>query len=80
MRPYHGHYQYSSAQLDDQAFDELATLALLGRLTDIERWTERHSKEAAHAPFISHLRELLDQFDFTAIEELALDSRSQSSV
>ncbi|WP_354448927.1 sensor histidine kinase [Ottowia thiooxydans] len=72
--------QYSGAELDDQALDELATLALLGRLTDIERWIELHSEGSAPTPFMTHLRGLLEQFDFTAIEELALTSRGQSTV
>ncbi|MBH1964464.1 MAG: HAMP domain-containing histidine kinase [Comamonadaceae bacterium] len=71
---------HSSATLDDQALSELATLALLGQLTDIEHWIKRHSRESAPTPFMSHLRELLEQFDFASIEELALNSRSQSSV
>jgi hypothetical protein len=25
----------------------------MGRLTDIERWIERHAQEAAHAPFVA---------------------------
>lgn len=63
---------------EDQALDELASLALHGRLTDIEGWIERHAGEAAHAPFMALLRDLLDRFDFPAIHSLALHSGSSS--
>ena len=65
--------------LDDPALDELAGLALHGRLTDIERWIDRHADEAAHAPFLAQLRELLEQFDFAAIHALALGGQSKAS-
>ena len=65
--------------LDDPALDELAGLALHGRLTDIERWIDRHADEAAHAPFLAQLRELLEQFDFAAIYALALGGQSKAS-
>ena len=65
--------------LDDPALDELAGLALHGRLTDIERWIDRHADEAAHAPFLAQLRELLEQFAFAAIHALALGGQSKAS-
>ncbi|MFT4268205.1 MAG: ATP-binding protein [Xenophilus sp.] len=63
----------------DQALSELASLAGQGRFTDIESWVERHAGEAAHAPFIALLRELLERFDFPGIRALVLNGRSQSS-
>lgn len=63
----------------DPALDELANLALYGRLTDIELWIEHHAKDAALTPLISQLWELLERFDFPGIYALALHSRSHSS-
>ena len=63
---------------EDQALDELARLALDGRLTDIERWIERHAQEAAHAPFVALLHDLLERFDFAGVHGLALQGRSHS--
>ena len=68
-----------NAMPEDQALDELANLALNGRLTDIERWIERHAHEPAHAPFVAHLYDLLERFDFPAIHALALHGRSSPS-
>jgi len=64
---------------EDQALDELASLASDGRLTDIEHWIERHAKEAIHAPFIALLLDLLEQLDLHGIHALALRSRNNSS-
>ncbi|MDR2333946.1 MAG: HAMP domain-containing histidine kinase [Burkholderiaceae bacterium] len=64
----------------ETALDELADLALHGRLTDIEAWIELHANESAHAPFLALVRELLDQFDFPAIHALALHNRNRSSI
>lgn len=65
-----------NAMPEDQALDELANLALHGRLTDIERWIEHHTHEATYAPFAAQLRELLERFDFSVIHALAVRSRS----
>lgn len=67
------------AHMNDDALDELADLALCGRVTDIEHWIERHIKETIHSPFADLLRDLLDQFDFPGIHALALRGRSHSS-
>nr|WP_245598173.1 HAMP domain-containing sensor histidine kinase [Ottowia thiooxydans] len=67
------------SKLDDQVLDELASLALHGRLTDIERWIERHANEAAHAPFVTQLRDRLERFDFTGVQALALHNKNQSN-
>ncbi|WP_051237474.1 sensor histidine kinase [Ottowia thiooxydans] len=64
--------------LDDEVLDELATLALHGRLTDIERWIEHHANHGDHAPFAAQLRELLDRFDFPGLQALALLARRHS--
>lgn len=56
----------------DEALVELAELALHGRLTDIERWTELHANEAVHAPFVAQLRGLLERLDFRGVHALAL--------
>lgn len=58
--------------------DELANLALDGRYTDIERWIERHTGEAAYSPFIALLQDLLERFDFPGIHALALRDRVHS--
>jgi signal transduction histidine kinase len=63
------------AMPDDQALAELAHLARNGRLSDIEHWLARHAREAAHAPFATLLQDMLDRFDFVAIEALALHGR-----
>ncbi|QNN59037.1 sensor histidine kinase [Diaphorobacter ruginosibacter] len=60
------------------ALDELAHLALDGRLTDIEAWIARHADDSAHALFIVMVRNLLEQFDFSAIHALAVDSLKES--
>lgn len=67
------------AHMSDEVLDELADLALYGRVTDIEHWIERHIKEATDSPFADLLRDLLDQFDFPGIHALALRCRSRSS-
>ena len=64
-----------TAMPGDQALDALASLALDGRFTDIERWIERHAHDAAHAPFAALLRERLEQFDFAGVHALALRGR-----
>lgn len=64
---------------EDQALDELANLALHGRLTDIEHWIARHAHEAAYAPFVAQLRELLDHFEFSVIYALAVHHRGVDS-
>ena len=61
---------------EDQALDELADLALNGRLTDIERWIERHANKTTHAPFAALLHDLLERFDFPGIHALALRGRT----
>ncbi|MGO4396131.1 sensor histidine kinase [Variovorax sp. M-6] len=63
----------------DRALDELASLALHGRFTDIEHWIERHAGEAANAPFIAVLLDLLERLDFHGVRALALRGRSDSS-
>jgi len=63
---------------EDHALDELANLALHGRLTEIENWIERHCQQTTHAPFIALLNEMLDQFDFSGIHALALRLRRSS--
>ncbi|MET4576455.1 sensor histidine kinase [Ottowia thiooxydans] len=60
---------------DDLALNELANLALHGRLTDIENWIESHCQEATYAPFTARLNEMLEQFDFSGIHALALRSK-----
>ncbi|MBH1964057.1 MAG: HAMP domain-containing histidine kinase [Comamonadaceae bacterium] len=60
---------------DELVLNELANLALHGRLTDIEDWIECHCQEASHAPFIARLNEMLEQFDFSGIHSLALRSK-----
>ena len=62
-----------------QALDELAGLALHGRLTDIERWIEHHANKDVHAPFAARLRDLLEQFDFAAVHALALQGKNHSA-
>ena len=66
-----------SAMPQDQALDELAGLALDGRLTDIEHWIERHAGNAAQAPFAAMLHDLLERFDFPGIHALALHGRTR---
>ncbi|MDR2332355.1 MAG: HAMP domain-containing histidine kinase [Burkholderiaceae bacterium] len=60
----------------DQALDELAHLALHGRLTDIERWIEIQSGTDDYAPYLDLLKSSLEQFDFSAIHMLASHRRS----
>jgi len=60
---------------EELALNELANLAQHGRLTDIENWIECHCQEAAHAPFVALLNRMLDQFDFSGIQALALRSK-----
>ena len=64
--------------LSDPSLNELADLALHGRLTDIERWIERHAGGAAREPLLARLRELLEQFDFDAIHALAQRGKSSA--
>ncbi|MBK6614059.1 HAMP domain-containing sensor histidine kinase [Ottowia sp.] len=66
------------AMPEDRVLDELASLALHGRLTDIERWIERHADEADRAPFVAQLRDLLERFDFDGVHALALHRGSLS--
>lgn len=74
----HAHVNIET-HMSDEALDELANLALCGRVTDIEYWIERHIQESTHSPFADLLRELLDQFDFPGIHALAQRGRSHSS-
>ncbi|WP_423454944.1 sensor histidine kinase [Ottowia sp. VDI28] len=60
---------------EELALNELANLAQHGRLTDIENWIECHCQEAAHAPFVALLNRMLEQFDFSGIQALALRSK-----
>ena len=60
------------------ALNELANLALHGRLTDIENWIECHCQEATHAPFIALLNGMLEQLDFSGIYALALRSKERT--
>ena len=69
-----------SAMPDDHALDELAKLALHGRLTDIERWIERHANGADHASFVALLHDLLERFDFPGVHALAMHGRSSSRI
>jgi hypothetical protein len=59
----------------DAALDELAELALHGRLTDIEGWINRHTDHTVHALFTAQLLDRLEQFDFADIHKLALHSK-----
>ncbi|WP_424461061.1 sensor histidine kinase [Ottowia sp.] len=68
-----------SAMPEDLALDELASLACHGRVTDIEHWIEGYAHEAAYAPFMALLRELLERFDFSEIEALATRGRRNST-
>jgi len=63
----------------DAALDELAELALHGRLTDIEGWIGRHTDHSVHAQFTAQLLDRLEQFDFAGIHKLALQSRRGTS-
>lgn len=67
------------AMPQDQALNELASLAFHGHLTDIETWIERHANESAYTPFVTLVRDLLGQFDFHAIHALASHSNSRTS-
>ena len=64
--------------LREPSLNELADLARHGRLTDIERWIERHAGDAAQEPLLARLRELLEQFDFDAIHALAESDTSSA--
>ncbi|QMV74855.1 sensor histidine kinase [Comamonas piscis] len=59
----------------DAALDELAELALQGRLTDIEGWINRHTDHTVHALFTAELLDRLEQFDFAGIHQLALRNK-----
>lgn len=72
-------YAGIESYISEEALDELATLALHGRVTDIEHWLECHISETAPSPFADLLREQLDRFDFPGIHALALRGRSHSS-
>ena len=63
---------------EELALNELANLALHGRLTDIENWIECHCQEATHAPFIALLNGMLEQLDFSGIYALALRSKERT--
>lgn len=63
---------------EELALNELANLALHGRLTDIENWIKRHCQEATHAPFIALLNGMLEQFDFSGIHALALQGKEHA--
>lgn len=60
---------------DEQALDELANLALHGRLTDIGQWIECHAGDFNDAAFVTQLKDLLERFDFQGIHTLAMRSR-----
>lgn len=67
------------AALDESALDELASLAMHGRLTDIEQWMERHAGGVAQqAPFMALVRERLERLDFPGLHALALQARAQA--
>ena len=53
-------------------------MARHGRLTDIERWIERHAGNPAQEPLLARLRELLEQFDFDAISALAESGKTSA--
>ncbi|WP_460552958.1 sensor histidine kinase [Comamonas piscis] len=57
------------------ALDELAELALHGRLSDIEGWINRHTDPNTHALFTAQLLDRLEQFDFAGIHQLAQHSK-----
>ena len=63
----------------DAALDELAELALHGRLSDIEGWINHHANGTAHAAFTAALLDRLEQFDFAGIRSLALQSKGSGS-
>lgn len=72
---------------EDAALNELASLALHGRLTDIEHWVELHCQDPSGAPFTALVRGMLENFDFSGIHSLALrgqerlkDSHSTSAI
>jgi len=62
----------------EPSLKELADLARHGRLTDIERWIERHAGNPAQEPLLARLRELLEQFDFDAISALAESGKTSA--
>jgi signal transduction histidine kinase len=56
----------------EHARRELAALARLGRMTDIERWLDAMADaEPGCAAYLAELRRCLEAFDFPAIEALA---------
>ena len=57
---------------DDPALEELAHLAVQGRLTDIENWIERHGQDPLHVPMTALVKDMLENFDFSGIQTLAL--------
>lgn len=61
----------------DQALEELTHLALQGHLTDMERWIDVQSASGDSAPFFAALRDLLERFDFSAIQQLTSHRRWQ---
>lgn len=63
-----------------QALDELADLAVHGRLTDIEAWIERHTSDASYAPFLHRIRISLAHFDFSALQMMAQDNIHETSM
>ncbi len=63
----------------DAALDELAELALHGRLSAIEGWINHHANSTAHAAFTAALLDRLEQFDFAGIRSLALQSKGSGS-
>lgn len=67
-----------NAMPDDHALDQLANLALYGRLTDIEHWIEHHANEVAHYQFLALLNDLLERLDFAGVQALALHRKSSS--
>lgn len=63
-------------RVDGLALDELANLALHGRLTDIGHWIELHAGDATEDVFATQLKDLLERFDFQGIHTLAMRSRA----
>ena len=64
----------------DQALEELAHLALQGRLSDIARWIDVQSASGDSAPFFAALRDLLERFDSSAIQQLTSHRAAGSAV
>lgn len=63
---------FKGSSLGEAALDELASLALQGRLTDIENWIKLHCKDPNYAPFSTSIRGMLENFDFSSIHTLAV--------